>query len=113
VNETRRKLAVDEVYDFLPEDENEPQEDLAPAETAALHTIRDVPRLGVRDPARRESAIGAEGDEDELPASWFDDEEPEGPPPVDGEELETADVEDVLVAQHYAFETDGAGAGTE
>jgi hypothetical protein len=63
----------------------------------------------VRDPGRSESAVGYEPDED-LPSSWFDDEEHEGEPtPGDITDLDTADVEDVLIAQHYAFDTEAEG----
>ena len=106
-DQPRHHVALDGVYDFLPEDENEVAVDSPGAEDTAVHTIPDSPRHGVRDPGRSESAIGDESDEERIPTSWFEDEEHEGErTPEDLVEFETADVDDVLIAQHYAFETE-------
>jgi hypothetical protein len=104
---SKHQVALDDVLDFIGEDEDQPVVEVPAAEDMAVHAIPGVPRLGVRDPGRGESAVGYEPDEDELPVSWFDDEEHEGEPtPGDIADLDTADVEDVLIAQHYAFETE-------
>jgi hypothetical protein len=90
----------DDLLDFLPADDETGERSERSAEELALRSIPDSPRAALDDPARREDS----SDLDELsPASWFEDEEPEPPYGTQGDEDEAA-VDDLLVAQHYAFE---------
>jgi hypothetical protein len=88
-----RQPAVEDAYDFLG-DEDQPVVVPRPAEFVALHTISDEPSM--------ERLDSEPGDDDEPPATWFDDEEPEAGYAVEAEER-TADLEDVLIVQHYVF----------
>ena len=93
--------------DFLPADDETGERTEKSAEELALRYIPDSPRRALDDPARREDS----SDLDELsPASWFEDEEPE-PPYGTQEDEDEAAVDDLLVAQHYAFEDELDASG--
>lgn len=103
----KHQVALDDVLDFVGEDEDQSVVEVPSAEDMAVHSIPGTPRHGVRDPGRSESAVGYEPGDDDPRASWFDDEEHEGEAtPRDITDPETADVDDVLIAQHYAFDTE-------
>lgn len=92
----------DDVLEFLPADDESGERREMSAEELAVRSVPDSLRTALDDPALREDS----SDVDELsPSSWFEDEEPE-PPYRNPEDDEEASVEDLLVAQHYAFEED-------
>ena len=97
----------DDLLDFLPADDETGERSDRSEEEFALRSIPDSPRAALDDPARREDS----SDLDELsPASWFEDEEPE-PPYGTREDEDEAAVDDLLVAQHYAFEDESDASG--
>ena len=90
----------DDLLDFLPADDDAGERSDRSAEELALRSVPDSLRAPFDDPALREDS----SDVDELlPASWFEDEEPE-PPYGTREDEDEAAVDDLLVAQHYAFD---------
>jgi hypothetical protein len=92
----------DDLLDFLPADDETGERSDRSAEELALRSVPDSLRAPLDDPALREDS----SDVDELsPASWFEDEQPE-PPYRSPQDDEEASVDDLLVAQHYAFEGD-------
>jgi len=90
----------DDVLDFLPPDDEAGDRQENSEEELAVQAVPDSPLSPLDDPALREDS----SEVDELsPASWFEDEEPEPPYATTEDESEAA-VDDLLVAQHYAFE---------
>lgn len=90
----------DDVLEFLPADDETGDRLERSEEELAMRSVPDSPLGPLDDPALREDS----SDVDLLsPASWFEDEEPE-PPYVATEDEDDVAVDDLLVAQHYAFE---------
>jgi hypothetical protein len=77
-------------------------------EERAMHVERL--RRPVMDPSRTDVETGMTGEVDEMPVTYFDDEEPELGPRPDPSSEETdhePDLEELLESQHYAFEPGG------
>lgn len=88
-------------WDFVPA-EDEPEDDVRrAAEVAALHVESAAVLTPARDPSLTDVAV----DGSPAPAQqvFFEDEEPEEPPPAPAEDHEP-DLEELLESQHYAFE---------
>jgi hypothetical protein len=106
-------------WDFLPRDDeledlDSPEEsaDEAP-ETAAIHIHDPWALTPAEDPGIAEVELSLDGD-DEVPVSYFDDEQPDLGRPVapvrDNDEAEP-DLEDLLESQHYAFSPEPGDSG--
>lgn len=99
----------DDVLEFLPADDETGERSERSEEELAMQSVPDSRLAPLDDPALREDSSEVEG---LSPASWFEDEEPE-PPYRTTEDEDEAAVDDLLVAQHYAFEhepTDAAAS---
>jgi len=98
---------------FLRPDEFTDDDDLETIDAAvergpeerAMHVERL--RRPIMDPTRADVETAATGAVDEMPVTYFDDEEPElGPRPsaAAAEPEHEPDLEELLESQHYAFE---------
>ncbi len=100
----RHHNSMAEVYDFLPDPDDTQLLEASPAEVSAIHTVPafTAALVSVTHPSPGPDDAGA----DEVPVAWFEDEEPDVgcAPRDDVEDDETADVDDVLIVQHYAFD---------
>jgi len=98
----------DDVLEFLPADDETGDRLERSEEELAMRSVPDSPLGPLDDPALREDS----SEVDLLsPASWFEDEEPE-PPYLTTEDEDDTAVDDLLVAQHYAFEDEADEADT-
>ena len=98
----KHPVTPEDTWDFLPGDDDLTAPEERSGEESAMHRIPDTPPVGIDDVARRESDVGF-ADDETSPVAWFDDEEPDLPYARATADDETVDVEDLLVAQHYAF----------
>ncbi len=98
-------------WEFLPRDDDldDDGESVDPApESAAIHVQEPWSLTPAEDPGRAEvdlSLDGVDGEDDDVPVSYFEDEQPEVgrlATPVRTEEAEP-DLEELLESQHYAF----------